>query len=265
MMRTATDELITPDVAKQWLSESKTRNRPVNKAVVARYKKEMLAGSFEDTGVPIIFDCDGNIIDGQHRLHACVESGCSFPSLVVRGSAPHVFRYIDIGAPRTAGQMVRILGHSNGQDLVAAAHWLMRYESKKESLAPEMHKTEVFAFFEANESRIISSFEHAKVVPRTILSAPIACALLCILSEIDTFHAHAFFEKLSSGASLVEGHPVLVLRNQMLKSFSNSGNKSLILGAYRFALAIKAWNAYRRGGSIKMLRWQDGENFPTAR
>ena len=60
---------VTPDMAKRWLSKN-TGNRPVKKAKVAQYARDMTEGRWEITGEAVKFAQSGRLIDGQNRLHA---------------------------------------------------------------------------------------------------------------------------------------------------------------------------------------------------
>ena len=76
---------ITPATAKAWLEEHNTKNRTIKKAHVARLAADMKQGRWVgENGESIKFDVDGRLADGQHRLAACVASGVTITSLVVR-------------------------------------------------------------------------------------------------------------------------------------------------------------------------------------
>jgi len=67
--------LVTPDMAREWL-ESQGTNRKPAPTVIASYARAMSDGVWiADPALPIWFDDDGSLIDGQHRLHAVVKNG----------------------------------------------------------------------------------------------------------------------------------------------------------------------------------------------
>ena len=68
-----TTEFIGPREARLLLEES-APNRRVNDNLVLKYACAMLDEDWHNIGVPLIFDGRGRLTDGQHRLHAVVES-----------------------------------------------------------------------------------------------------------------------------------------------------------------------------------------------
>ena len=70
---------ITPKIAREMLTKN-VCNRSFRHTWVSVLAQDMLNGNWELTPSPIIFDEDGTLIDGQHRLMAVEKSGvtCSF-------------------------------------------------------------------------------------------------------------------------------------------------------------------------------------------
>lgn len=91
-------------------------------------------------------------------------------------------------------------------------------------------------------------------------------------SCIDSDDADDFFEKLSSGTELSEGSPILALRRVLEREYMGTpgrgGTNSRGPLMKLHALTIKAWNAYRSGGTVARLGWSRGgarpESFPEA-
>ena len=100
---------ITPAIARQMLERNK-KNRPLNTLHVKNMKDMFLAGDMILNGETIIFDVDGNMLNGQHRLHGCVESGVAWDAIVVRGIDPDAFRTLDSGKKRTTGDTLALCG-----------------------------------------------------------------------------------------------------------------------------------------------------------
>ena len=109
---------ITPKKAQELLEGNK-RNRPVRKSHVRQLAEEMKAGKWVVNGVPIIFN-GKLLIDGQHRLMACIESDKPFDTLVVSDVAPNSFLTIDVGRKRTAADTLATRGEENYAALAAA-------------------------------------------------------------------------------------------------------------------------------------------------
>lgn len=110
---TRTQEAITPEKAEEYLSKNFHRNRGLLLYVAAKYARDMAGLRWRDIGDPIRFDKDGNLIDGQHRLHAIVLSGATVTMTVIRGLDTHDIHLIDTGKARTPGDMLRMAGYSS--------------------------------------------------------------------------------------------------------------------------------------------------------
>ena len=93
---------ITPMLAERWLSkvpdfQRKIDAKQVRKLVIAIQRKE-----WRQNGATIVFNENDELIDGQHRLKAVVESGATIESLVIRGvsSGEDTFHTIGDDKPR---------------------------------------------------------------------------------------------------------------------------------------------------------------------
>lgn len=91
---------ITPEMAMAWLDGHNVHNRPLRQARVDRYVRDMRLGRWQLTHQGIAFSKDGVLIDGQHRLWAIVESGCTIKILVHHGLPIASQTVIDTAEPR---------------------------------------------------------------------------------------------------------------------------------------------------------------------
>ena len=99
MNATATIETITPARAAEMLA-SNTNNRPLRRALVESYARDMAAGNWKLNGETIIMGRDETLLNGQHRLHACVMANVPFTTLVVYGIERDAVMAMDSGANR---------------------------------------------------------------------------------------------------------------------------------------------------------------------
>lgn len=93
-------ELITPERATE-LIDINTNNRPVKQQVVNYYARSLQQDrwALADSAVVI---CSGNVLgNGQHRLYAIVESGCSAWMIMAYNVPPECVEYMDDGVVRT--------------------------------------------------------------------------------------------------------------------------------------------------------------------
>lgn len=99
---------VTPALARAWL-EHNEGNRTVNRTHIVDLARDMIDGRFRLTHQPIAFDATGNLIDGQHRLMAIVQSGCTVELMVARYTDITTAKAlpVDIGKKRTAAQVLQ--------------------------------------------------------------------------------------------------------------------------------------------------------------
>jgi len=92
-MITFTLEVISPTKAHEWM-ERNTINRQIRSGRVSAYARDMKSESWVLTHQCIAFNANGDLIDGQHRLMAIMESNMSIMM--------YVARYADVGATAMA-------------------------------------------------------------------------------------------------------------------------------------------------------------------
>lgn len=109
---------ITPEDAQLALdSYSGIRNRSLNQSRVLRYAGDMTAGNWQLNGETLIFSRDGHLMNGQHRMHACVKAGVTISSFVVFGIDSSLMSTIDQGCSRRISHALEIEGFENGGSL----------------------------------------------------------------------------------------------------------------------------------------------------
>lgn len=97
--------LVTPLVAKALLTFN-TKNRPLNRRKVNLWAKKMLAKQWnEQTNDMICFALTYVLINGQHRLHAIVETGVSLLLNISTNMDEEAGKTMDLGKGRTAGDI----------------------------------------------------------------------------------------------------------------------------------------------------------------
>lgn len=103
---------ITPNVAREMLEHNMKNNRRQNHDTVNRYARIMKAGGWNLTHQGIAFDCNGELIDGQHRLSAIVAANVPVQMMVTYGVERHEGEAftIDAGRKRTVLNIMQISG-----------------------------------------------------------------------------------------------------------------------------------------------------------
>jgi hypothetical protein len=130
-------ENINPTQAEQYLLLNKT-NRPLKPTKITEWAEEMKKGKWQETHQGIAFDWDGNLIDGQNRLTAIIESKTTQRMLVTYNLDPGSFTVIDDGIARSGSDLFAVLylrKHGerplNGVSVAATAFAMLRGLSNK--------------------------------------------------------------------------------------------------------------------------------------
>lgn len=78
-------EEITPYQAALYLLQAGETGRAVNQRHVNMLAAEMTKCEWDETRLPIVFDDDGRLIDGMHRLLAVIQSLRPVRMAVIKG------------------------------------------------------------------------------------------------------------------------------------------------------------------------------------
>lgn len=261
-------ETITPERALKYLDRN-VDNRRLRESVVSRYAQDMAANNWELTGDPIVFNTNGDLVQGQHRLYACVESEASFTTLVMRNAPLSAYTVMDTGEKRTLADVLDRHGEVQTMTLAAAIHMAWRWDngSLRDSRLPS--RLEALEWLEQNPS-IREGVSGIPVHVYDFLSRAQAAVLYFRFSQVDAEAATEFFDKLGSGADLSEGHPIHTLRKwffQRQKEAKTVGRHAGGQGRLpTLAVTVKAWNAFVTGNDVQILRWRGAvEAFPAIR
>lgn len=120
---------ITPKVAKIILEEKNPQNRKISEVKVTQAEDDLANGRFIANGESIIFGSDGMLLDGQHRLQACVNTGSVLETLCAFGIPPGARFSVDRGKIRTTGDVLQLLGIPNGNNIASIARMVIAYET----------------------------------------------------------------------------------------------------------------------------------------
>jgi len=248
---TATVETVTPTVAEEWLGKNDS-NRNLRQRIVASYARDMAAGNWRLSGEAIKFSRTGRLQDGQHRLHAVVQSEATVQFLVVRGLAENIRDVLDSGTARTVGDALRMRGETAYSSLAAAARLAFLYASGQPidgGLVRATH-VEVLSFIDSNPDLRVAV--DLAVGWRTHIDVPISILSLGIwrLNEIDPDETFLFFSQLAEKTGFRAGDPALALNNR-LTDIRRSGR--LASRSDYLSLIFRAWNYFRARKTVGVL------------
>lgn len=147
-------ETIDPSLAKLLL-EANVRNRPVSWPHVRRIARDMETGNWRLTHQGIALDRDGRLVDGQHRLHAIVESKTTQRMVVTYNVEPDSFHSIDVAIqPRSIAQVAGLLRGSKYAGAKVAASkviWYLLEDNREATIRTQWTESEVFKILDVFE------------------------------------------------------------------------------------------------------------------
>lgn len=110
--------VMTPHRARELLLAN-FGNRRLRGDVVARYAEIMRRGGWLLASDCIVMDSTGTLIEGQHRLEACVLSDKPFPVLLITDADPTMYGVLGKGVPRSFRDRLDHEGESDTRRLAA--------------------------------------------------------------------------------------------------------------------------------------------------
>ena len=96
-------------------------NRKVDPGTSFFYGRQMAGGDWKATGQGLLFDRNGHLIDGQHRLYAILLSSTTVRMFVLTEieAIPNLFAYVDSSRPRTAATALQTAGFNGASTVIA--------------------------------------------------------------------------------------------------------------------------------------------------
>lgn len=257
---------VTPETAREWLVRN-THNRKISQANVDKLTAAIRRGEWKLNGEAIKIASDGTILDGQHRLLAIVESETAIDTFVITGLPADTQETMDTGKQRSLADVLSLRGEKSCTQLASVLTAVLRAE--RYGLRAAFVTGYVVTNAQAT-ARLDAepSFRDVVREVRSLgslgLGARVAGTLYYRFSLIDASDADFFFSRLSTGEELERNSPILILRQTLLRLRAEMrGRRNDV---YTAAITIKAWNKFRDGEEVGLLRFTPGgatpERFP---
>lgn len=252
---------IGPDEAKEILLGN-THNRHLRSRVVNMYADDMRSGAWRENGESIKIAVDGTVLDGQHRLHAIVESQTRHRVLVVTGLPMETQETVDGGAKRKFADVLKLRGEVNCVGLAAAVRRVHLWEAGgRRGLRGGVNPTTTQMLTTLEKYPELRRSVQITALVGTHVPLPTSVLSLChfLFERLDYEDTEFFFARLRDGVNLDQTDPIYVLRRTVVNA---NTDRSRLVETQMIALVIKAWNAYREGRSIQVLSFKPGGSSP---
>lgn len=253
---------ITPEMAREML-EHNGQNRRINSNTVMRYAHLMKTNQWHSNGESISIDENGNLVNGQHRLLACIEANVPFCCVVVYGVKKQDSFVFDSGQNRTRKGTIEIAQKAGemedlpllrNNDMISAATFLLGIKLTRERTgdAKSVNPDSFSKWISAEECAAFilghrDAFEHcyywiAKVKGSRIRRAPIIAAIVqAYESGYPMQKLERFAEVMNSGVPADEKErPIIKLRDWTMTT--KGGTQTVRRSAYlRTQYMLKAF------------------------
>jgi hypothetical protein len=253
-------ETITPKKAMEYLKRN-VHNRPLSPSRVRKYATTMTSGQWKVNGDCVRFNGNGDLIDGQHRLTACVSAGIPFETYVIRGLDHDAFDTIDQGAKRTISDVFARQGYKHYTTLASGVRWLYWYLSESAAKDEGMRPDQANEILE-NHPELHRAAEVACKIRenRKFINPGTLTFLIYECGRKDAIASEAFWGSVMSGIDLKKGDAALLLRKRLEQ---NLGSVAKLDQTTIAAIGAKAWNSFRLNKPTGVLKWSANEAFPT--
>ena len=262
-------ELITPEIAKKYLGTN-LNNRRIKEPVVLRYAADIKAGRWkEDTAEFIKILKNGEVGDGQHRLHAVIKSNTPTWFHVASGIEVNVMDVLDTGSVRSSSDVFKISGIKNEcviPSMISFYHLLNTGMSNTNQINSRLTNAMILEEYYKNaeywQSVCRTSVSHYHSFNRILNPSQIG-GFLSHFTVIDKIHAAEFMTQLCTGAN-VTNTTILLLRNTLTKD--RMSIKKIPIDVKNVYI-IKTWNSFRSPSksALKILKFdKNAEKFPIA-
>lgn len=252
---------VTPNLAKEMIEANTLNQRNIKKTNLTKIESNFRKDVFVLNGESLIRSATKRILDGQHRLHGCVNTGHGFWTVFVDNVPDEYFPTIDSGRSRSFADVLHIRGEAYPSDLAPSAQLLGEYMKSPRSVGggAALSNNELNDVIEMAPT-LSDSVRFCKRALCGLLPTSLAAWLHWVTADAGCGEKfQEFLESLGSGAMLADDSPVYWLRKRLE---ANRLAKAKLPRRELVALLIKAWNAYAAGAQVRTLRWSAAENFP---
>lgn len=254
--------LVTPEMATRFLQANQL-NRPLAEGHAERIAKQIREGKWRFNGDTIKIADGGDILDGQHRLWAIIESDTAVETMVVTGIAREAFATIDtIRKPRSLGDTVALHGAVRYRNVIGSAlAWLIRWQNgcleTYKAPANRIENSDIEIALAENPG-IVLAVERVHTI-RSMANTSVMAFLFYIVVNRNEALAERMMSTLADPAGVGVTDPFFKLRSYFVSDHHKRKDPVVTI-----AVAIKAINAAAHDKRLQVLNWRQQGRSPEA-
>lgn len=211
--------MITPELAKRWISKSKGNPRWANQMYDHRrvdiISKDIVNGNWNPGNGAIVFDEKDTLVDGHHRLAAIIKAEIPVESIVIFGVTEKGLVHIDDQKTRTIAQRTKI-----ESAIVSVANFHMvchgSLSNGVSASAAAIQKWYSDHPLAETAVRVVGKGTHGTISRK---SAIVCAALEALESGVSEEILKKFFKSVNTGfTESVQESAAVVLRNMIISN-----------------------------------------------
>lgn len=257
---------VTPLLAEKWMERRADKQRKIDQKQVQKITTAILKGDWRVNGGTIVFDEEGFLVDGQHRLLAIIAAGKTVQALIVRGvdKSDLTFQTIDDSKAR---KVTDFMNCNYVNNVAAVCTLLISVQSGKWPLnhdkIPYVETLKVVKKWQDVIAPLVNAVNEGG---RFVRQHSFCTFLLFYYAHIEPVknpeRLAAFFARLGDGIGLDRDDPVYQLRKRFLDQaatvkFDRQAGRAMI---------IKALHSYLDSKPMSVVRYEPmRESFPELR
>lgn len=242
----ATWELIYPDTARSYLARN-NNSMPLVRTHWAKIAIDIKAGRWVPTGDPIRFNERGELIDGQHRLMACVVADIPIMVLAVRGVKQFAQCMMDKGRTRTHSALLTNRGVQQAAAVSGAAFLLYKLYVGRLAGCSKPNDAVLDDIIRVNAKLQDSAVFFASLKQSQLLTKPIGTCLHYLFSVVSSQEQADEFWSESLLGSNDPTSPTTLLHHRLIA-------RDKLPPSEKIGLSIMAWKNWTKGKRARSMR-----------
>lgn len=252
-------EEITPALAREYLGKLYTRQRRRYAQDVQKWAGEMLADRWKVSADCVTFDVNDELINGQNRLAAIVESDTTHTFIVLRGAPTDIYEISDQVRVRSTATILGSRDEKNVTCLAGALNLIARWSRHGSTGRRSGISTQHLLALLDEHPTLRESVPVAVRTNKLYKYSPSnIAAMRYLFGLVDKDSADLFFDQLERQTA-PEGSPVWHLQRVLTKRMSTGKKHD---DFYYLALIIQAWNAHVTDTGVRSLQRSGGAPWP---
>tara|TARA_B100000767_G_scaffold163893_1_gene153662 strand:+ start:590 stop:1432 length:843 start_codon:yes stop_codon:yes gene_type:complete len=262
--------LVTPELAKNYLRFNQN-NRTLKSSHVTFLSNQIKKDAFLENGEGIIFDNEGVLKDGQHRLKAISINDKSYFIPVIRGVNSHCMATYDTGKNRSSADILKLNGFKYPAPLAGFIQIMNKYCVKSSTSSAitsnrleSLTNQEVLTYVNDNYYwliDIVSKTEALKgKVNKTVLSPSFISLITYMIGGKNPSNDVYQFIKHITGVLKTESSSMSYIYNKL---YNSKVNKEPLNNYWVLGMIIKSWNFYADGNpAVKYFKFDVNNELP---